>query len=134
MSFALPSQRLSERALSPPPLDAIGRDGARDVLPNWAHEFGLRFCARRNLGIEGDTGKGAVESRARDPTRFGERPQRVDEFAKGCLMRPGGCVTRSRAGRKRGGGQSKGDHQGAQERKTCAPEGTRLALAAEVWP
>ena len=63
-------------------LDAVGRYGARDVVPNRTHEFGLRFRASHNFGIECDAGEGFVKDSARDPALLGERAkahQRIRE-------------------------------------------------------
>ena len=65
--------------------DAVGRDGAGDVVPNRAHELGLALRHGDDLRIEGDAGERAIEGRARDPALLGERPKRGDEFLERLL-------------------------------------------------
>ncbi len=74
-----------------------------------------------NFGIEGDAGEGGVESGARNASLFGQRPQLINEFAKGRLMRRSGFVPGGACG-KRDAEQSKRDDEGPQQGKTRAPK------------
>ena len=61
----------------PAAIDAPGRNGGADILPDRLDELGLPEGLGDDLRIEGDAGKGAVEGVALDAALLGERPERM---------------------------------------------------------
>ena len=82
-------------------LNAVRRYGACDIVPNGTYELGLRARVRDDRGIEGDPGECAVERRAGNAPRFGQRPECFNKSAESSLLRSGDFAGGRGARRKR---------------------------------
>ncbi len=104
----------------PTAINALGRNGGADILPDRLDELRLPDRLGDDLRIEGDAGKGALEGVALDAALLRERPQRMHIVPEGPVPR-GRASWPTRSPRRRDSPRER--QQRKTERPGCAPRG-----------
>jgi hypothetical protein len=111
----------------PAAIDALGRNGGADILPDRLHELRLPDRLGDDLRIKGDAGKGAVEGVALDAVLVRERPQRMHKVPEGPVPRG---ERLGRRARREGETARQKDNNARPKDQAVRPAASRLAASS----